>query len=426
MKQRTLLLFFLITVCILLFAACGNTKDGMNYEVRDDGTVAITGYTDKTTVTELTVPDEIDGKPVTAIADFGICNAESLTKITIGKNVKEIQSWSMTNNQHLVEFVVDPANDYFTTSEGALFSKDMKTLYYYPCGRNIVFDRFGIAQNETTYEIPEGVETIAAKAFYKCYYVNITSFPDSITRIEEKAFHRASALQNFEMPKNLTYIGKDAFAYDEKLTNLTIPASIEEIGEYAFFNCTGMKRIFLQKSASDIVLNNKWQPTSKGKIMTSCLIGEPAQANPAENELKFPSKATNLQYYSSIDEKNPAVLVSFDLEGRHYEFASASEKVLPLNDRGDVLDIGEEHLIETEDLAGGKLFTYDSIFSYVIRLDGGVFHLYADFSDLLPVDSEDAADDETEDDSTPVLIDAAAPIKESFTAAAKQLGEQLS
>ena len=80
-------------------------------------------YTDSTVRTEVTVPDEIDGYPVTKIEDFGLFNAESLTKITIGKNVKEIGTWSMTNNQRLQEFVVDEENQYFTAVDGILFQR---------------------------------------------------------------------------------------------------------------------------------------------------------------------------------------------------------------------------------------------------------------------------------------------------------------
>ena len=265
-----------LLLALLAFASCAKKQGGMNYKEVEGG-LAITGYTDKTTVTELTVPDEIDGVPVVRIEDFGVCNAESLTKITIGKNVASLGGWALTNNQHLTEFVVDPANEHFTAVDGVLFSKDMKTLYYYPCGRNITFDKFGRTEDTTTYEIPDGVETISTKAFYKCYYVDVTKIPESVTRIEEKAFHRASAMTSLTLPSHLEYIGKDAFAYafgatdTEKIT-VTIPASIKEIGEYAFFNCDGIAAVNVLAKEEDVTLGSKWQPTSKGKIIEDCQV----------------------------------------------------------------------------------------------------------------------------------------------------------
>ncbi|MBR5426930.1 MAG: leucine-rich repeat domain-containing protein [Clostridia bacterium] len=254
----------------------------VSYE-KTDTEVFVKGYTDRTTITELVIPDEVDGLPVTKILDFGVCNAESLTKITIGKNVTEIGGWGMTNNQHLLEFVVDPANTAFKAEDGVLFSKDGKTLIYYPPAKGIEFDKFGSPSNieydeegnptnMPQYEIPDGVETIRTKAFYKCSYVNVTRFPDSITRIEEKAFHRCSELLDFKMPSHIEYIGKDAFAYDSKLKNIEIPATITEIGDFAFFSCTGMESIRIGAKEADVTLGNRWQPTEKGRIKKSCVI----------------------------------------------------------------------------------------------------------------------------------------------------------
>ena len=273
MKKRIALLLACCTLLttLLCLTGCSLTEAKINYKKVEDG-LAVTGYTDRTTVTELTVPDEVDGVPVTEIADFGICNAESLTKITIGKNVRRIGTWALTNNQHVTAFIVDPENGYFCDVDGVLFTKDKKTLCFYPNGRDITFDKYGTAQNTTVYAIPDGVETIRAKAFYKCYYVDVTYFPDSVTRIEEKAFHRASALTDFTVPAKLEYIGKDAFAYDTLLTELVIPATIREIGEYAFFNCTGMRTLTVLAKESDVVLGNKWQPTEKGRVSKTCTV----------------------------------------------------------------------------------------------------------------------------------------------------------
>lgn len=271
MKMKKLIAVILLLACVASLGACSLNEVSVKYK-KTEGGLAVSGYTDKTMITEFTVPDEVDGVPVVAINDFGLCNAESLLKITIGKNVKEIGTWALTNNQHVTEYAVDPENEYFCAVDGVLFTKDMKTLCFYPSGRNIEFDKYGTALNTTEYAIPDGVETIRSKAFYKCYYVDITGFPDSVTRIEEKAFHRASALTDFDVPANLEYIGKDAFSYDSLLTELTLPASIREIGEYAFFNCTGMTKLTVLAKETEVTLGNKWQPTEKGRISDKCEV----------------------------------------------------------------------------------------------------------------------------------------------------------
>ncbi|MBR2100872.1 MAG: leucine-rich repeat domain-containing protein [Eubacterium sp.] len=298
--KRIVVLMLAISVIVACFSGCKmsfaskDPLDSTKFKV-ENGEIAISGYTDRTTITEYVVPAEyeVDGKtyPVTKIADFGLCNAESLTKITIGKNIKEIGTWSMTNNQRLVEFVVDPENPYFTAVDGVLFSKDMKTIVYYPPAKGVNFDKYGQVQLEKekikigkdqveietykdipTYNIPDSVETIAPKAFYKCYFLNVTHFPSALKTIGEKAFFQVYEQLDFDMPANSEFIGKDAFAYDDKLTKVDLGANIQEIEEYAFFNCTRLNEINVAKKESDIKLGKKWQPTEKGRIRKECTV----------------------------------------------------------------------------------------------------------------------------------------------------------
>lgn len=263
-KLTLLALSVLLIVVCLSGCTSSKTADGIEYKI-ENGTATIVGYTDTTTRTEIIIPDEFEGVPVTEIADFGLFNAESVEKIVIGKNVQKIGGWSMTNEQKLKAFEVDSENQHFTSVDGVLFSKDMKTLIYYPPAKGIEFNNLGQAKEMTQYVIPNGVETIRTKAFYKCYYVDKIEIPDSVTTIEEKAFHRCSALKEINLPDTLVTIGKDAFAYCSEVTSVIIPSSVESIGEYAFFNCPKLKKVEVLKSEDEIELGKKWYPTDNGR-----------------------------------------------------------------------------------------------------------------------------------------------------------------
>ena len=285
MKKKFLVATALALICCIAFSGCTALDKLVNVNTpsvkykEENGELTLTSYSDRTNITEYEVPAEIGGKKVTKIADFGLSNAESLLKIVIGKNVREIGSWALTNNQHLKEFIVDPENEYFKSEDGVLFTKDGKVLLSYPCGKDVEFDRFGNVTADgdgnaliASYAIPEGVEEIASKAFYKCYYVNVTYFPSTVRVIGEKAFHRCSSLKDFTMPAAVESIGKDAFAYDEGLTVLEIGENIKEIGEYAFFYCKNLKSITIHAPEAQLTLGKKWQPTNEGKIMDDCVI----------------------------------------------------------------------------------------------------------------------------------------------------------
>ena len=270
--KRIICLLCCLSAVAFTFTACSSkTESKLEYEIINNE-VIITKYSDSTQRTEITVPDEIEGLPVTEIANFSLFNCESLKKIYIGKNVSKIDEWSMTNNQRLSEFVVDDENEYFCSVDGVLYSKDMKTIIYYPPARNIKFDKYGQAQNTTQYEIADGVETIRTKAFYKCYYVDSITIPDSVKSIEEKAFHRSSSLTEITLPSSLAFIGKDAFAYCDKLEKVTIPKSVKEIDEYAFFNCSNMKELIMMPREENMILQDNWYPTSNGKQIKECEI----------------------------------------------------------------------------------------------------------------------------------------------------------
>jgi hypothetical protein len=45
--------------------------------------------------------------------------------------------WAFTNNSGLTEFRVDEENAQFSAVDGVLFSKDMKTLLYYPSKKGV-------------------------------------------------------------------------------------------------------------------------------------------------------------------------------------------------------------------------------------------------------------------------------------------------
>lgn len=255
-KLTFILLSFVLIVTA--FAGCGApTQGGLKFEI-DNSQVSVISYKDKTTVPELVIPDEYDGYPVTKIGEFGVMNAETLTKITIGKNVKEIGGWAFSGNPALKEFAVAEGNEYFTAVDGILYTKDMKTLVYCPAAKEF---------ENGVFRIPDGVETIRTKSVYKCVNIKEVVIPDSVKSIEEKSFHKCTSLEKvtFSPSSSLTSIGKDAFAYCEGIKEITIPSSIQQIDEYAFYNCKNLLNVTVLCNQSQVKEGKKWYPTNNGR-----------------------------------------------------------------------------------------------------------------------------------------------------------------
>lgn len=275
MKRKLGIAALLVTMLCMIFTGCTEQIKNINKaEIKystENGEVTVKEVPNKTSFVTAEIPDEVNGSPVTKIADFAAVNLESLEKITIGKNVKEIGTWAFENNQKLKEFDVDEENPYFCDIDGVLFTKDKKTLLFYPPARNqkaiTVKDDKGVESEVQSieYTIPEGVETIRTKAFYKVSALTKITLPKSLKKIEEKAFFRCSSLEEVTLPQGLTFIGKDAFGYCTAFKQITIPSSIEQIDEYAFFNCTNLINVTVEKQESQIKLGTKWYPTNNGK-----------------------------------------------------------------------------------------------------------------------------------------------------------------
>ena len=254
------------------FVKTKKTAEEVEYHVTEEGTIEIVSYTDSSTRTEVTIPDEIDGHPVTAIKNFGLFNTDTLQKITIGKNVREIGDWALTNNKSMQEFVVSPENEYFTAVDGVLFTKDKKTLVCYPTAKNINIDRYGQTTDTTTYVIPEGTEKIANRAFYRCGYLTQVTFPSTLKQIGEMSFHRCEKMGNVNFPEGFLSIGKDAFTYCYGLTDITFPATLKKIDTYAFSFCENVKHIKFIGGKDSVALADKWQPTRDGQAIKDLVI----------------------------------------------------------------------------------------------------------------------------------------------------------
>lgn len=272
MKKRFVKIFALLICICLLFSGCGAVSTFLGIESDDieytieNGEATITGVPNKISITKIVIPDEYEGVPVTKVADFAVVNLEYVTEIQIGKNVKEIGPWAFENNQHVTAFEVDENNEYFCDVDGVLFTKDMKTLLFYPLAKDLTDtkDDNGNDIQISEYTIPDGVETIRTKAFYKCGKITKVHIPDSVKNIEEKAFFRCSSLSDLTLSKNVEIIAKDAFAYCSAISEINIPSTIKQIDTYAFYNCTSLLTINVDAKESDVTLGDKWYPTQNG------------------------------------------------------------------------------------------------------------------------------------------------------------------
>lgn len=107
-------------------------------------------------------------------------------------------------------------------------------------------EAFAYCTHVTDVILPEGVQYIARKAFYRSGIKTI-SLPDTMLYIDELAF-ADSALECVDIPDEVQKVGERAFAQAAKLRRARLPEGMTSLEAGVFSGCTALKEIALPKS----------------------------------------------------------------------------------------------------------------------------------------------------------------------------------
>lgn len=169
--------------------------------------LTITGYTGPGGI--VTIPDAIDGKPVTSIAGSAFANNTNLTSVTIPSSVTNIG-------------------------------------YGYGVGA------FSSCAALTNVTLPNGMKVIWDHTFQRCTSLRSIIIPDGVEEIRDGAFDGCTALTSVTIPNSVTLIFSFAFSGCTSLKVITIPDGVERILYYAFLASNGLTNVFISKSVTSI------------------------------------------------------------------------------------------------------------------------------------------------------------------------------
>ncbi len=259
--------FFLFLLAFVLFTGTAAAQDAVafasgdyTYTILDDGTVCLKEYFGKKT--SLTIPAEIDGKPVTAIGDWAFEECEDLTEVTIPDSVRKVGANPFAGTS--VSIRVSPEHPWLEVIDGVLFEKETKRLISYPCEskqskyaipqgtRQIGNDAFVYCERLKEITIPDGVTSIGTNAFFCCERLKTITIPDGVTTIGTNAFYGCESLTSVTIPDSVTAIGSSAFERCMKLKTITIPDGVASIGERAFAFCGKLKTVTIPASVTSM------------------------------------------------------------------------------------------------------------------------------------------------------------------------------
>ena len=179
---------------ILVFAPIENDSA---YSV----SIGISDFTERDAmdVTEITIPAEYEGLPVTAIAAEAFMRCRALKNVTIPNSVKNI-------------------------------------------GKR-AFSCSGL----TSVTIPGSVEKFGTSVFAECYALTDVKLLNGITRIESSMFENCNTLSNIIIPASVTLLNNGAFSHCAGLKSITIPENVDHIGN-GVFSGSGLEKITVAKN----------------------------------------------------------------------------------------------------------------------------------------------------------------------------------
>ena len=206
------------------------TTDDFTYTLIDEySKVQILSYIGSDT--DVVIPDRIDNKKVTSIADSAF-REKSITSVVFGQYVESIGNYAFFSCRSLSKL------DFSKSS--------VKTIGDYA---------FTVCKSLESIEFPDSLESIGYGAFsaytdgyygsYVASSLKSVKFGGGLKSIESYAFYENRALNTVKFTGDaLTSIGYRSF-YNTDITELDLSGANASIGTYAFYSCNSLRTVKL-------------------------------------------------------------------------------------------------------------------------------------------------------------------------------------
>ena len=221
------------------------------YILSDDGMYYIVSSIGTCTDTDIVIPSEYNGKPVTAIGNSAFYNCINIRNISIPDSITSIGAQAFWRCYGLTSIII-PIGVKSIGDSVFYGCKSLTSITIPDSITSIGNSAFYGCSGLTEIVIPAGVTSIGDWTFQHCHKLKSISIPDSVRSIGSSAFYGCSSLTSISIPVSVTRVGDYAFSECKNLMSVTISGGVTRIDDYAFSGCSGLTSITIPTSVTSI------------------------------------------------------------------------------------------------------------------------------------------------------------------------------
>ena len=256
-----------IIVVIVLLIAIGASmfmsvwavhSDLYKYKELDDGTYELVKFSNDGSLKEVTVDYVIDldtgerdySKPITKISEYAFNCDESITKITIGKDVNSIDGKSIYSCWAIQYVDVDDENPYYCDIDGVVYDKDVTRAVFYPTDHDRYLRlKYGYAEMR---QVPDDTEVVQHSLLVDDEGNEMEELWGTTHKYNEAYYQNYNReVRTYVIPSTVTVIGELAFAYSN-IVDLYIPEGVTSMENMAIFKNSVLTNIFSYKTDTGV------------------------------------------------------------------------------------------------------------------------------------------------------------------------------
>ncbi len=252
-KKKLLAALLVLAVTLLSAPLCGfpvafaGTSGYLTYSISNNA-VQITACSWDASGA-LTIPQTLEGYPVTSIADNVFGSHSNLTSIIIPSGMTSIGKSAFSGCTKLTAMTIP--NSVTSIGDSAFSGCSILASVTLPSGlTSIPKTMFQNCSALASILIPNSVTSIGERAFENCVLLTSAEIPNGVTAIQTGTFYGCSKLASVKIPNSVTIINTYAFYGCIKLTSITIPKNVTNIYGYAFQGCTLLTNALIPAKAS--------------------------------------------------------------------------------------------------------------------------------------------------------------------------------